>query len=56
MNFEEIQEMFSEIGLGTLEQRNKLVKELSINMLDSTYDLNIEIKISNNTQINELYA
>lgn len=56
MDKEEIQEMFSEMGLGSTEQRDKLVKELSINMVDSSYDTNYEIKTCSNTLNVERYA
>lgn len=49
MDFDRIQEMFSEMGLGTSEQRDKMVKELSINMVDGNFDQNVEIKTSSNT-------
>lgn len=48
--------MFSEMGLGTFEQRDKLVKKLSINMVDSTFEKDIEVKTSNNTLIIDNYA
>lgn len=56
MDIEEIQKMFSEMGLGSSEQRDKMVKELSINMVDSSFDENVNIKTSNNTLIGEHYA
>ncbi len=56
MDVEEIQKMFSEMGLGSTEQRDKLIKDLSINMVDSSYDTNYEIKTYNNTLIPEHYA
>lgn len=56
MDIKEIQEMFSEIGLGSTEQRDKLVKELSINMVDGSYDTNYEIKTGCNTLTFEHYA
>ena len=56
MSSDEIQEMFSEMGLGTPEQRDKMVKELSINMVDSNFDQNVEIKTSSNTLNSEHYA
>ena len=49
MDIKEIQKMFSEMGLGSTEQRDKLVKELSINMVDNTIDKNVEIKTCSNT-------
>lgn len=51
-----IQEMFSEMGLGTSEQRDKMVKELLINVVDSTFDQNIEIKTNSNTLNSDHYA
>ena len=56
MNINEIQHMFSEMGLETTEQREQLIKELSINMMDNNSDDNYEIKTSNNTLILEEYA
>lgn len=56
MDIEEIQKMFSEMGLGSTEQRDKLIKELSINMIDSSYDSNYEIITGNNTLKTESYA
>lgn len=56
MDIDKIQEMFSEIGLGTSEQRDKMVKELSINLVDSNYDHTVEIKTSINTLNSEHYA
>jgi hypothetical protein len=56
MGQEEIQKMFSEMGLGSSEQRDKIVKELSINMVDSSFDQNVKIKTSSNTLNNERYA
>jgi hypothetical protein len=49
MKIQEIQEMFSEMGLGSSEQREKIVRELSINMVDGSYNENKNIKICNNT-------
>lgn len=49
MDIKEIHKMFSEMGLGTSEERNKLVKDLSINMVDNSQDMSINSKISNNT-------
>lgn len=56
MDLVEIQEMFSEMGLGSSEERDKLVKELSINMVDSSYNDNYEIKTCGNTLKTEQYA
>lgn len=56
MDIDKIQEMFSEMGLGSSEQRDKLVKELSINMIDSSYEQNVEIKTSSNTLNSDNYA
>lgn len=52
----DIQEMFFEMGLGSLEQRDKMVKELSINIVDSSFDQKVEIKTSSNTLNKENYA
>lgn len=49
MDIKEIQKMFSEMGLGTSEERNKLVKDLSINMVENSYGMRVDSKISNNT-------
>ena len=49
MDIEEIQKMFSEMGLGSMEQRDKLVKDLSINMVDNTISKNNNIKNCTNT-------
>ena len=56
MDIDKIQEMFSEIGLGSSEQRDKMVKELSINIVDSYFDQYVEIKTISNTLNNEHYA
>ena len=56
MDIDTIQKMFSEMGLGSSEERNKLVKELSINMIDNNYDNNVKIKTSTNTLISQHYA
>ena len=56
MDIEEIQKMFTEMGLGSSEQRDKLVKDLSINMVDSSYDENYKIITGNNTLKAERYA
>ena len=55
MDSKEIQQMFSDMGLGSPEQRDKLVKEFSINM-DSSHDSVIEVKTRSNTLIPEHYA
>lgn len=49
MDIEDIQKMFSEMELGSSEERDKMVKELSINMVDSNFDKSVEIKTCNNT-------
>ena len=41
--------MFSEMGLGSFEQREKLVKDLSINLDDSNNESAFEIKTCTNT-------
>ena len=56
MDIDKIHEMFSEMGLGTSEQRDKMVKELSISMVDSTFDQTVEIKICSNTINSGHYA
>jgi len=56
MDIKEIEEMFSEMGLGTCEERDKLIKELSINMVDNPYDGKYEIKTCNNTLKAKQYA
>lgn len=56
MEIDKIQEMFSEMGLGSFEQRNKMVKELSIDIVDSSIDQNVEIKTISNTLNSEHYA
>lgn len=56
MDIDIIQEMFTEMGLGTSDKRDKMVRELSINMVDSSFDQNVEIKTSSNTLNNEHYA
>ena len=56
MSSDEIQKMFAEMGLGTLEEREKLIKELSINMVDSSYENSFEIKTCNNTLKEKQYA
>ncbi len=49
MDNHEIQQMFSEMGLGTPQQRDKLIKELSINMVDVHREESIKIITSSNT-------
>lgn len=56
MDIDKIQEMFSEMGLGSSEQRAKLVRELSINMINYSYQENKDIKTCNNTLISDHYA
>lgn len=53
MSSEEIQKMFSEIGLGTSEEREKFIKELSINVVHGSCENGFEIKTYNNTLISE---
>ena len=48
--------MFSEMGLGSFEQRDKLVKDLSINLDESNNESTFEIKICTNTLKSEHYA
>lgn len=56
METKEIQQMFSEMGLGSFEQRDKLVKDLSINLDESNNESTFEIKICTNTLKSEHYA
>ena len=56
MDIKKIQEMFAEMGLGSTEQRDKMVKDLSINMVDYSYNENKDVKTCNNTLISEHYA
>ena len=56
MNLKEIQKMFSDMGLGTQEQRDKIAKELSINAVNHSFIEKENIKISNNTLKTEQYA
>ncbi len=56
MDTKEIQQMFSEMGLGSFEQRDKLVKDLSINLDESNNESTFEIKICTNTLKTEHYA
>ena len=53
MDIQEIQQMFSEMGLGTTEQREQLVKVLSINRMDDMSEDNYVITTCNNTLIAE---
>lgn len=56
MDLDTIQEMFSEMGLGSLEQREELVRKLSINLIDTSGSDNKNIKTCNNTLKVENYA
>lgn len=56
MDTKEIQQMFSEMGLGSFEQRDKLVKDLSINLDESNNESTFEIKTCTNTLKSEHYA
>lgn len=56
MDTKEIQQMFSDMGLGSSEQRDKLVRDLSINMLDSKDEAPVEIKTYGNTLKPEYHA
>ena len=56
METKEILQMFSEMGLGSVEQRDKLVKDLSINLDESNNESTFEIKICTNTLKSEHYA
>lgn len=49
MDIDKIQDKFAKMGLGTPEQRAKLAKELSINLVDFSHKTNKELKIYNNT-------
>lgn len=55
MELEDIKQMFSEVGLGTSEQREKIVKDLFINMVD-TSNTEYEIITSNNSLNPNNYA
>ena len=44
-----IQKMFSEMGLDSPEQREKIVKDLSINTAESYLKVESDFIISNNT-------
>lgn len=56
MDIKEIQDIFSEMGLGTSEERDKLVKELSINKVDNSHIDSEVITTSKNTLNTEQYA
>lgn len=49
MDRDEIQKMFSEMGLGSSELRDKLVKDLSIDVVGTFFNESIEVETSNNT-------
>ena len=56
MDIEEIQNMFSEMGLGTPEQREQYNRELSVKM-DDSHSAGYETVVSSNTISNsENYA
>lgn len=56
MNIDEIQKMFSEMGLENSEQRDRFVKEFSISIIEELDDIKYEIEITNNTLIDKYYA
>lgn len=56
MDTKEIQQMFSEMGLGSSEQRDKLVRDFSIYLVDSKDEAPVEIKIYGNTLNPEYHA
>lgn len=56
MNIDEIQKMFSEMGLENSDQREKIVKKFSISIIENIGDIKHEIEIVNNTLIDEYYA
>lgn len=56
MDKDEIQKMFSEMGLGSSDLRDKLVKDLSIDVVSTFSNESIEVATSNNTLKAELYA
>lgn len=56
MNNKEIEEKFSEMGLGTSEQRERIVEELAINPVVDNSDSVYEIKTCKNTLIAKHYA
>ena len=56
MGIDIIQEMFSEMGLGSPDLRDKLVKDLSIDVVDVSTSEIIDVKICNNTLKAEQYA
>lgn len=56
MDIEEIQQMFSEMGLGESEVRDKIVRDLSINMLSGNDEATFEIITRSNTLKPEYHA
>lgn len=56
MDKDEIQKMFSEMGLGSSDLRDKLVKDLSIDVVSTYSSESIEVETSNNTLKVEYYA
>ena len=56
MDTKEIQQMFSDMGLGSSEKRDKLVRDLSIKRTDSKDETPVEIKIYGNTLKPEYHA
>ena len=56
MDKDEIQKMFSEMGLGSSDLRDKLVKDLSIDVVSTFSNESIEVETSNNTLKAEFYA
>lgn len=56
MDINEIQQMFSEMGLGSSEERENLIKDLSINSIGNINDSIVEVKTCTNTLKSEHYA
>ena len=56
MDTEEIQQMFIEMGLGSSEARDKIVRDLSINMITDNDETTYEVKTRSNTLKLEYHA
>ena len=56
MDIEDIQQMFSEMGLGASEVRDKIVRDLSIDMLSGSDEATYEIVTRSNTLKPEYHA
>lgn len=56
MDTKEIEQMFMDMGLGSSEQREKLVRELSINMNSSNDEAHFEVRTCSNTLNPKKYA